>query len=266
MPMAPNNEDALKENGGKRSKKSVSDNSSSSNGTVKRKRTVDSAGLSGPSTVKIFTADTSGVGGEKSSKQFRDTKVKSSSGKSCRDSDKNSVGTLEQAIRERNIFTAFAKMPAETQMTLIKNGWIGKITANDNCVFGRSDATVEVISLHNNEERVKGVAKRYESGLIWMDAHSGGVDWMTLRPDVVVNRFPRDANASLKLCGYALAGRSEFDGHYPRAYPAHTEGIHADSFVADYSLTACVSLLRAFVDGGHQNMCAKNGQGRYRDT
>ncbi|XP_026819242.1 protein monoglycylase TTLL8-like [Rhopalosiphum maidis] len=260
MPTARNNEDSLKGNGGKRSKKGVNDNLSSSNETVKRKRKVDPAGLGGPSTVKIVTADTSGVGGEKSSKQFRDTKVKSSSGKSSRDSGKNSVGTLEQAIRERNIFTAFAKMPAETQMTLIKNGWIGKITSNDNCGFGRSDATVEVISLHNNEERVKGVAKRYESGLMWMDAHSGGVDWMTLRPDVVVNRFPRDANASLKLCGHALAGRSEFDGHYPRTYPARTEGIHADSFVADYSLTACVSLLRAFVDGGHQNMCAKNGQ------
>jgi len=138
MPTARNNEDALKENGGKRSKKGVSGNSSSSNGTVKRKRKVDSVGPGGSLTVKIVTADTSGVGGEKSSKKFRDTKVKSSSGKSCRDSGKNSVGTLEQAIRERNIFTTFAKMPAETQMTLIKNGWIGKITANDNCGFGRS--------------------------------------------------------------------------------------------------------------------------------
>ncbi|XP_029345353.1 tubulin glycylase 3A-like isoform X3 [Acyrthosiphon pisum] len=83
---------------------------------------------------------------------------------------------------------------------------------------------------------------------------------MTLHPDVVVNRFPRDWNAAMKLCGHALAGQSEFDNHYPRAYPACTEGIHAESFVADYSLTACVSLLRAFVDGGHQTMCAKNGQ------
>lgn len=122
------------------------------------------------------------------------------------------------------------------------------------------DTTVEVISLHNNAQRVKGVAKRYESGLMWTDAHSGGVNWMTLRPDVVVNRFPRDGNAALKLCGHALAGKSEFDGHHPRAYPARTEGIHADTFVADYSLTACISLLRAFVDGGHQTMCAKNGK------
>jgi len=83
---------------------------------------------------------------------------------------------------------------------------------------------------------------------------------MTLHPDVVVNRFPRDANSALKLCGHSLAGKSEFDNHYPRAYPACTEGIHADSFVADYSLTACVSLLRAFVDGGHHTMCSKNGQ------
>lgn len=120
--------------------------------------------------------------------------------------------------------------------------------------------SVEVISLHNNIERVKVVVKRYESGLVWTDARSGGVNWMTLQPDVVVNRFPRDGNVALKLCGHALAGQSEFDNHYPRAYAACTEGIHAESFVADYSLTACVSLLRAFVDGGHHTMCAKNGQ------
>lgn len=122
------------------------------------------------------------------------------------------------------------------------------------------DTTVKVISLHNNAQRVKGVAKRYESGLMWTDAHSRGVNWMMLRPDVVVNRFPRDGNAALKLCGHALVGKSEFDGHHPRAYLACTEGIHADSFVADYSLTACISLLRAFVDCGHQTMCAKNGK------
>lgn len=117
-----------------------------------------------------------------------------------------------------------------------------------------------MISLHNNVERVKVVAKRYESSLVWTDARSGGVNWMTLHPDVVVNRFPRDANVALKLCGHALTGQSEFNNYYPRAYPACTEGIHADSFIADYSLTACVSLLRAFVDSGHHTMCAKNGQ------
>jgi len=93
-----------------------------------------------------------------------------------------------------------------------------------------------------------------------MDEHSRGVNWMTLDPDVVVNRFPRNANAPLKLCGQALAGKSEFDFYYPRAYSTSTDGIFAASFVADYSLTACVSLLRAFVDGGHRAMCAKNGQ------
>lgn len=125
------------------------------------------------------------------------------------------------------------------------------------CVIG---PTFELISLHNNIERVKAIVKRYDSGLVWTDAHSGGVDWMTLHPDVVVNRFPRDANAALKLCGHALAGKSEFDSYYPRAYPACTRGIYADNnFVGDYSLTACVSLLRAFVNGGHHTMCAKNG-------
>lgn len=83
---------------------------------------------------------------------------------------------------------------------------------------------------------------------------------MTLDPEVVVNRFPRNANAALKLCGHALAGKSEFNIHYPRAYSTSTDGIYVADFVADYSLTACVSLLRAFVDGGHRAMCAKNGQ------
>jgi hypothetical protein len=118
-----------------------------------------------------------------------------------------------------------------------------------------------ILSLHNNVERVKTVVKRYESGLVWTDAHSGGINWMTLNPDVVINRFPRDANAALKLCGHTLAGKSEFDVHYPRAYRACTDELHADlNFVSDYSLTACVSLLRAFVDGDHQAMCAKSGQ------
>ncbi|XP_025192996.1 uncharacterized protein LOC112593009 [Melanaphis sacchari] len=254
--MACNNNDVLKENGGKRSKKGVSDNLSSCSGTAKRKHKIESVRLSGPKTVKIVSTNTLSVGVEKSSK---DAKVKSSSRKLCRGNGKNSVGTLDQAIRKKHIFTAVAKMPAEIQMKLIKNGWIGKITTDDNS-FNRNDTAAEVISLHNNVERVKGVVKRYESGLMWTDARRDGVNWMTLRPDVVVNRFPRDDNAPLKLCGRALAGRSEFDDHYPRAYLARTEGIHADSFIADYSLTACVSLLRAFVDGGHQSMCDKNGQ------
>ncbi|XP_026805134.1 LOW QUALITY PROTEIN: protein monoglycylase TTLL8-like [Rhopalosiphum maidis] len=172
---------------------------------------------------------------------------------------KNSVGTVDQAIRERKIFTAVAKMPAEIQMTLIKNGWIGKIKDDNN--FRNSDGPTVILSLHNNVERVKTIVKRYESGLVWTDALSSGVNWMTLHPDVVINRFPRDANAALKLCGHTLAGKSEFDFHYPRAYRACADELHADrSFVSDYSLTACVSLLRAFVDGDHQAMCAKSGQ------
>ncbi|XP_022172375.1 tubulin glycylase 3A-like [Myzus persicae] len=251
--MACNNHDELKENGGQRSNNGVCRK------LTKQSQKVDSVGPGGPETVKFVIAVTSDVGSEKSSKHFKGSKVKSSRGKSRRGSRKNLVGTLDQAIRKRNIFTAVAKMPAEIQTTLIENGWIGKITVADDC-FRRSGTTVEVISLHNNVERVKVVVKRYESGLVWTDARSGGVNWMTLPPDVVVNRFPRDANAALKFCGHALAGKSEFDNHYPRAYPACPKGIHADSFVADYSLTACVSLLRAFVDGGHDTMCAKNGQ------
>jgi len=96
---------------------------------------------------------------------------------------------------------------------------------------------------------------------VWIDEYSGGINWKTLDPNIVVNRFPRNANAALKLCGHALVGKSEFDVHYPRAYSANTDGLYSDcSFVADYSLTACVSLLRAFVDGGHRAMCAKTGE------
>lgn len=114
--------------------------------------------------------------------------------------------------------------------------------------------------MHKNVNRAKQVANRYDSGLIWMDAHSGDVKWSQLHPDVVVNRFPRDANCALKLCTYTLAGKNGFDGYYPRAYPA----TDVERFVEDYSLTACESLLRAFVnddkDGGVK--CTKNGQVR----
>lgn len=135
--MASNNNDALKENGGKRSKNSVSGNSSPGNATVKWKRQVGPVGVSGLVTAKTVTASTSGVGNEKSSKHIKGSKVKSSCGKSGRGSGKNSIGTLDQTIRERNIFTAVAKMPEEIQMMLIKNGWIGKITVDNNC-FGQS--------------------------------------------------------------------------------------------------------------------------------
>ncbi|XP_015367947.1 PREDICTED: protein monoglycylase TTLL8-like [Diuraphis noxia] len=258
--MACNNHDGLKENGGGKFDNGGvfgASSSSSCNRSTNQTKKVDLVGPGSPGIVKYVTAVTSNVGVEKSSKG---SNVTPSRGKlRRRDSGKNSIGTLDQAIRQRNIFTAVAKMPVEIQTTLIENGWIGKITVADNC-FRRRGTNVEVISLHHNVERVKTVAKRYESGLVWMDARSGGVNWMTLHPDVVVNRFPRDANAALKLCGNTLAGQSEFNNYYPRAYPACTEGIHADSFVADYSLTACVSLLRAFVNSDHHTMCAKNGQ------
>lgn len=117
--------------------------------------------------------------------------------------------------------------------------------------------------MHKNAERVKAVAKRYESGLMWTDARAGGVNWATLHPDVVVNRFPRDfSNATLRLCGHSMAGQFGFDDHFPRTYPA--DDVH--HFVEDYSLTACVSMLRAFVEagatGGLGARYAQNGQVR----
>lgn len=92
-------------------------------------------------------------------------------------------------------------------------------------------------------------------------SHSSGINWITLDPDVVINRFPRDTDTALKLCGYSLANKSEFDVHYPspEGIPCMRLRGNADrSFVADYSLIARVSLLRAFVDGDHRAMCSKS--------
>lgn len=103
-----------------------------------------------------------------------------------------------------------------------------------------------MLSLHKNAVRAKAVAERYEAGLMWTDAQGSGVDWSTLRPSVVVNRFPRDyTDTELKLCGRAMADRPGFDGHYPRAYSVGAAT--RDRFVEDYALTACASLLHAFV-------------------
>jgi len=139
--MACNNHDEFEENGDQRSDNGVYGKlSSTDNGPTKKSQKVDLVEPGGAETVKFVTTVTSDVGGKKkSSKHFKGSKsnVKSSRGKSRRGSGKNSIGTLDQAIRKRNIFTAVAKMPAEIQTTLIENGWIGKITATDDC-FRRS--------------------------------------------------------------------------------------------------------------------------------
>lgn len=114
-----------------------------------------------------------------------------------------------------------------------------------------------VLSMHKNVERVRAVAKRYDPGLLWTDAYAGGVNWLVLHPDVVVNRFPRDAYAAIKLCGQTLVGKTEFDDRFPRAYQATAETV-TGPFFEDYALTACVSILRAFVNGNAK--CNENGQ------
>jgi len=135
--MACNNHDELEENDGRRLNNGVFGQlSSSCNGSTKLSQKV---GTGGPETVKFTTAVTSNASGEKSSKQSKGSNIKSSRGKSRRGSGKNSVGTLDQAIRKRNIFTAVSKMPAEIQTTLIENGWIGKITVADNCFRRRGE-------------------------------------------------------------------------------------------------------------------------------
>lgn len=122
--MACGNHIALKYDVGKRSNKCTN-----GNGSNKRMRTIGSGIHDGSATVKCKTTSNSGT--EKSSKHSKGANVKSSSKKLSQGKSKNSVGTVDQAIRERNIFTAVAKMPAEVQTTLIQNGWIGKITVND---------------------------------------------------------------------------------------------------------------------------------------
>lgn len=132
--MAYNNHDELKENGGKRSNSGVCGKlSSSCDESVERTQKVDLVGPGGSETVEFVTAVTPNVSSEKSAKHFKGSNVKSSRGKLRRGSGKNSVGTLDQAIRQRNIFTAVAKMPTEIQTMLIENGWIGKITIAEDC-------------------------------------------------------------------------------------------------------------------------------------
>lgn len=41
------------------------------------------------------------------------------------------LGTVDRAIRERNIFTALVKMPEEVQTVFLENGWIGKNGIDD---------------------------------------------------------------------------------------------------------------------------------------
>lgn len=44
----------------------------------------------------------------------------------------DTVGTVDRAIRENNIFTAVSCMPDEIQTMLLENGWIGKFPSSGN--------------------------------------------------------------------------------------------------------------------------------------
>jgi len=122
--MSCNNHFALRDNGGKiLSIKGIRGKSSACNGSAKRTRKVGSFGPDSTETIKFVSAV---------SKTYSNgANVKLSCGKFRRGSGKNSVGTVDQAILERKIFTAVAKMPAEIQTKLIENGWIGKIPVDD---------------------------------------------------------------------------------------------------------------------------------------
>jgi len=43
---------------------------------------------------------------------------------------KNTLGTVDRAIRERNIFTALSKMPTQVRAALFEKGWIEKKPAD----------------------------------------------------------------------------------------------------------------------------------------
>jgi len=123
--MACNNHSVLRDNyGGKiLSIKGIRGKSSSCNGPAKRTRKVGSLGPDRMATMKSVSAV--------SKTNSKGANVKLSCDKFRRGSGKNSVGTVDQAILERKIFTAVAKMPAEIETKLIENGWIGKIKVDD---------------------------------------------------------------------------------------------------------------------------------------
>ncbi|VVC46101.1 Tubulin-tyrosine ligase/Tubulin polyglutamylase [Cinara cedri] len=152
---------------------------------------------------------------------------------------KYTVGTVDQAIKDKKIFSEKAKMPAEVRKVLLDHGWISKHPLDGGAINKDS-----VFSLHKNHERVKTVVKRYDSGLIWMDSQRCEVNWLTLHPSIIINRFPRDESGPLKLCEL-MPGNAAFNNYYPRAYMITA----VNDIVEDYSLTACASLVRAFIDG-----------------
>jgi len=121
--MANNNKIALKLNG----------NKILSNKGVRRKLSRNRMAKRMSITVSSFEPDDSTTVNFVSSvsKYSKGSNITLSHDKSHRGNCKNSVGTVDQAIRERKIFTAAVKMPAEIQTTLIENGWIGKIKVDD---------------------------------------------------------------------------------------------------------------------------------------
>jgi hypothetical protein len=117
------------------------------------------------------------------------------------------------------------------------------VTKLDN-IFVTANKTLG--SLYPNVNLARTMAEKHDAGLIWTnDVYSGKVPWSTLKPWVVVNRFPRNGCPEIKLCGHGMVGKPEYDGYHPRTYKNTT----VDSgFMEDFALTACVSLLRMFAD------------------
>ncbi|KAF0759556.1 Uncharacterized protein FWK35_00011073 [Aphis craccivora] len=137
--MACSNKISIRLNGNKiLSNKGVSGKLSSRNRMAKRMPTVSSFKPGDSTTVKFVSSV---------SKHSKGSNITLSHDKSYHGNCKNSVGTVDQAIRERKIFSAVVKMPDEIQTMLIENGWIGKIKVDDD-YFRKSSKYILCILLY----------------------------------------------------------------------------------------------------------------------
>jgi len=119
------------------STKSTSGKSPSScNRPAKCTRKVNSLGPDGSATMKFISTV---------SKNSECANNKLSSSKLRRGNGKNLLGTVDQVIAERKIFTTVAKMPSEIQTKLINNGWVGKISIDGG--YFRQSGKVLVVNL-----------------------------------------------------------------------------------------------------------------------
>lgn len=129
-----------------------------------------------------------------------------------------------------------------------------------------SSVGVQFYSLHKNTQRAKAVSNKYEAGLIWLDDENYQIDWTRLDSDIIVNRFPRNKNI-FQLCRSSMTNAGskiftvpgQFDKFYPRTYSTDNK-FFANQITVDYSITACVSLLKLFINEVKSNNCNETGE------